>query len=284
MNRESLRRHLHMLGMLSEAVTAMRSLSAHHFRTARAALPAARDYHKGVEAAIAAVGLVVPPPTSIPPAMLLVASDLGLCGSYNSKLVERGLELCCERLIKRTYGIGKRGVNALERAGQPVAGTYSVPTSTAGLTPLLLRLAEDLLRDYLSGAFGSLLVVSARFEGVGSCRPIVTQVLPIEPRSRSTPFIPSSYVSRRHLATVAIREFLYITLYEILLDALASEHGSRLVATEAAGEWLDTRIASTHRRLWAIRREESTQEVLDIAAGFVAIHGDQSGTGSAGGK
>ena len=174
MNRESLRRRLHMLGLLSEAVNAMRSLSAHHFRTARAELPAARNYHQGVEAAVAAVGLAKPPPSSIPPAMLLVASDLGLCGSYNSTLVQRGLDLYRERHIGRAYGIGKRGVNALQHAGHAVATSYAVPTSTAGLTPLLLRLAEDLLKDYLSGAFGSLLVVSARFEGVGTCRPVVT--------------------------------------------------------------------------------------------------------------
>jgi F0F1-type ATP synthase gamma subunit len=84
---------------------------------------------------------------------------------------------------------------------------------------------------------------------------------------KTVPVRPTDYVSPRHLAEIAVREFLYITLYELLLDALASEHGMRLVATEAAGEWLQGRIAATERQLFAVKREEGTQEVLDVASG-----------------
>ena len=87
------------------------------------------------------------------------------------------------------------------------------------------------------------------------------------PVQKSVPVRPSEYVSEQHLAEIAIREFLYITLFELLLDALASEHGMRLVATESAGEWLEGRISATERQLFAVRREEATQEVLDVASG-----------------
>ena len=43
------------------------------------------------------------------------------------------------------------------------------------------------------------------------------------------------------------------TLYETLLDALAAEHGARLVSTESAGEWLETKIGETNRALAAVR-------------------------------
>ena len=80
----------------------------------------------------------------------------------------------------------------------------------------------------------------------------------------------SSYITPDHLAAVAVREFLYISLYEVLLDALASEHGMRLTATEAALQWIDTTSERTARQLTASRSETATQEVLDIVAGAKA--------------
>jgi F0F1-type ATP synthase gamma subunit len=67
-----------------------------------------------------------------------------------------------------------------------------------------------------------------------------------------------------------VREFLYTTLYEILLDALASEYGMRRLATDSARQWLAAATAATRRQLVASRREATTQEVLDIVAGAKA--------------
>jgi F0F1-type ATP synthase gamma subunit len=78
---------------------------------------------------------------------------------------------------------------------------------------------------------------------------------------------PSVYASRTRLLTVALRGFLYIVLFHILLDALAAEHSTRLVATGTAAEWLMTRIAATRRQLATSRREASTQELLGIVSG-----------------
>ncbi|MCA9070827.1 MAG: F0F1 ATP synthase subunit gamma, partial [Planctomycetaceae bacterium] len=145
----------------------------------------------------------------------------------------------------------------------------------AGLTELLMQLGQDLLEDYLEGTFDQLELVSARFDGVGEFTPVVTSILPIQPSERKTPVNPSPYISQNHLLAVAIREYLYIRLFQTVLDSLASEHGARLVATQSAGEWLASKTASTHRKLASIRREATTQEVLEIAATVrVATHRD----------
>jgi F0F1-type ATP synthase gamma subunit len=67
--------------------------------------------------------------------------------------------------------------------------------------------------------------------------------------------------------TLAVREFLYISLHEALLEALASEHGMRFAAAEAALEWVDRTTHQTARLLSACRTEAATQELLDIVAG-----------------
>jgi F0F1-type ATP synthase gamma subunit len=75
-----LRRRLHTLHTLCEAVSAMKSLSAHHFLQCRQALPAARAYRDEREQAIADIGVSQAENVTIAPALLLIASDLGLCG------------------------------------------------------------------------------------------------------------------------------------------------------------------------------------------------------------
>ena len=80
----TLRQRLQVLGTLHEAVNALRSLSAHHFRSARAALPAARAYRAEIESVMGVLpgATLSEVPGGAPPAIVLVAADLGLCGDY----------------------------------------------------------------------------------------------------------------------------------------------------------------------------------------------------------
>jgi F-type H+-transporting ATPase subunit gamma len=263
---QALQQRLHALHNLSEAVVAMKSLATQHFRTAHQALPAARAYRQGLDDVLAAVGLSQEMHALAPPGLLLVAADLGLCGDYNARLAQAALAAHTQHGVGVVYSIGRRPLGALTRAGIAVQHLYTAPTSVAGLTRILLEVAQDLFEAYRTGYLGGLYVVSARFEGVGTFTPVCTQLLPPEPVQPVAPVRPSPYVSTPHLAVVVGREFLYITLYEIFLDALASEHSARLVAAESADQWLDSQIAAVHRTLAASRRELATQEVLDLAA------------------
>jgi F-type H+-transporting ATPase subunit gamma len=264
---QALQRRLHAQETLYEAVSALKSLSAHHFRIARAALPATRAYRAGIDEALAAIGLAPPVMPPAPPGLVLIASDLGLCNGYNARLGQHAIAQHAHLQCGTVYCVGRRPVALLERAQIAITRLYPAPTSVAGLTRLLLRLAQEVLSDHLAGAFSSLYAVSARFDGVGTFTPVCAPIWPPPPVRQSSPIRPSAYVSRAHLLTVALREFLYIVLFQILLDALAAEHSTRLVATGSAAEWLKTRIAETHRQLATSRRETSTQELLDIVSG-----------------
>lgn len=268
---QTLRRKLQSQRTLHEAVAAMRSLAAHHFRVARAAVPAARAYRQDLDRMLAAIGVSQPPRAGRVPGRLIVAVDLGLCDGYTSRIIELALSRQRDEPAAAVYVVGRKALPSLQRAGLPIVRQYRTPTNATALTPLLLELAQDTLSDYLSGTISQLEVVSAKFEGVGVFHAEITTVLPVAPIEKSTPVRETRYVGREHLVSVAIREFLYITLYELLLDALAAEHGARLVATEAAEEWLTERMGETQTQLASIRREATTQEVLDLSAGIRSL-------------
>lgn len=266
MKREhTLKRKLEALAMLGDAIAAMKALSAHHLRAARGELAAARAYRAEVDAIIAAVPLAHRPVPAGPAGVVLLATDLGLCGAYGMRLVEAAGAHVRVAGPGPFYCVGRRPMGPLRRAGVRPVRVYPAATSLRALAPLLLTLADDVLSDHRRGAFRTLDVISARFDGVGAFTARTTRLVPLAPTSARPLHVVTPYAPVGALVAVAVREYLYSTLYELVLDALAAEQGMRLVATQAAEDWLDGRVSQLRRELASARRETSTQEVLDVA-------------------
>lgn len=267
MKRENeVRRRLRSLATLGSAVTAMKSLSAHQFLEARSALSAARAYRDGVEALAASSGASLPAGDG-PAGLLLIGAELGVCGSYNARLAAFAQAHRSEIGPGPTLCVGRRTAAMLARCGVEPLQVYGAPSSVKGITEVLLRLAERMLVLYVRQRLASFDVVSSLFEGVGASLPKATRLLPIESLDPEQGRLRRRYASDQHIAEAAVRELVYITLYQVLLDALATEHGARLLATGAAGDWIDNQNEHLRRTLAAARREASTQEMLEIAAG-----------------
>ncbi len=266
MSRERvLQRRLRTLATLEEAVGALRSLSAQHFRAARAPLAAVRAYRDEVHGFLGVLeGSGATSPREGPAGIVLVAADLGLVGDYTARLVHEALALREESGQGPLLCLGQRAVAPLAKAGVRPAAVQPAPTSVAGLTSLLLPLVDTLLSLRRDGELESLWLVAARFEGAGEYTPVRVPVLPVAPAAGLPRLASSPYCGAEYLRTVVVREYLYVSLYETLLEALASEHGKRLVTAEAARSWLEERIEATRRLAAAIRRETSTQEVLEV--------------------
>lgn len=266
MRREAeLERRLRSLNALSEAIGAMKSLSAHHLREARAAALPAREYRaavkrilEGSQASLAAGDGAA--------GLLIIGGELGLCGAYNAHVVQFASERRARLGAGPTLCVGQRAASLLTRHGLHVDHVYHAPTSVRAATELLLRLAEDILTRYVTQQLASFDIVASHFAGVGVSPVDCVPLLPVK-ASAAASLPPARYVTALQLKDASIREFLYITLYERLLDALAAEHSARLSATQSAEEWLQERSDRLRRYLTATRRESSTQEMLEIAAG-----------------
>lgn len=252
MKREyDLKRRLRSLQTLGEAVSAMKSLSAHHLRETRKSVEPARAYRAGVERILAWTGGSLAGGNG-PAGLLVIGGELGLCGGYNSRLVDVAAKRRSELGHGPTMCIGRRAGALLARRKVELNQIYSAPTSVRGITDSLLVLAEDILTTYMAERLSTFEIVSSRFGGVGVDVPTCSRLLPLESkRSEQAPAI--RYVTAEALASAAIREFLYITLYDLLLDALASEHSARLIATQAAEKWLDERTERLRHHLAATR-------------------------------
>ncbi len=270
MSRERvLRRRIHTLETLGEAVKALRSLSARSFRVARERLPAVRAYRAEVDRLL---GVLEPEVAPAPagsgrPAVVLVAADLGLCGDYNRRLVREALDARAALGGGRLFCLGRRAEGPLRNAGVEPDRVLPAPAGPGSLPRVLLPLVDEILGSGDGGAPERLVLVGARFEGAGRFTPRRTVLLPVAPAAEQPTLAPSPFVGRAHLRQVLVREFLYVALTEALLEALASEHGTRLVIAETARSWIEDRTARLVQQAAEIRRETSTQEVLELVAG-----------------
>jgi F-type H+-transporting ATPase subunit gamma len=260
-----LERRVRSLQALGEAIGAMKNLSARHYREIRGAVGPAREYRNGIERILAWTGAELPSGGGAA-GLLVIGAELGLCGGYNVQVVSAGAQRRAALGDGPTVCAGTRAAALMRRRGIALARTYNAPTSAKGITEFLLRLAEDLLTTYVAEDLSSLDIVSTQFLGVGNHPPVGMRLLPLN-RERSDHRPTIRYVSETSLTFAVIREYLYILLYDLLIDALAAEYSARLVATGAAGEWLDEREERVRKQLAATRREASTQEVIEIAAG-----------------
>ena len=276
MSRErALRQRLQVLGTLYEAVNALRSLSAQHFRNARAALPAARAYRAAIEDVLGVLPEdATPPGDGVTTGIVLVAADLGLCGDYVARLAAEAAAARQALGPGPLWCVGRRAARPLARAQLVADQVWDGAASASALPRLLVELVNAIIAARDRGQVGALVLVAARFEGAGHFRPVRVPVLPIH-RPVTAPVLHGSpYVRPAHLGAVVAREFLYVALHETLLDALAAEHGKRLVTSESARSWLEERMDAVTRQVAALRRETTTEEVLEVAAGARALRRD----------
>ncbi len=264
MTRElDLERRVSVLSGMRDAVGAMKSLSAHHFRETRSVATSAAEYRAGVEGIVSRVGLGLRPGTGVV-GLVVVGAELGLCGGYTSRIVEKAVEHRAQVGGGPCFSVGKRTTTMLSRKGVSVTQGYTGPSGVDGLSSLLLDLAESLLTTFVEQGLSALDVVSSHFSGVGSQRPNVVRLFPA-PFATVAPELPL-YSALDTFISAATREYVFATLYEILVSALASEHGARLLATGSAERWLEERVELLQRRLTVARREASTQETIELSA------------------
>jgi F-type H+-transporting ATPase subunit gamma len=209
-------------------------------------------------------------------AILLIAGDKGLCGALNSNL----FRLASEFDIGSTVFIaaGRKAAQFIARSGRQLAAEFpygDAPRYAEART--IAAFARDM---FLKREVDQVQVVATRFINTLSQQPICAEFLPIgeikgfkvegaEPEAElaahTTEFLfePGPEV----LLGIVLPHFLDLYLYEVLLNAKASEHSARMVAMKNATDNANNLIKDLTLELNKLRQGNITKELLDLAAG-----------------
>jgi len=212
--------------------------------------------------------------------LVLLTSDRGLCGSFNTNMIRFALDFLARH---REAGddvalitVGRRGRDFMARYGAPIIAEFT------GLTdkPTILDIAPIvrlLINDYLNGTFKGVHLAYSQFISTMTQRPTLDPVLPIEQlagyqgennvRRLDYIFEPSASA----ILDMLLPRYVESQTYQALLESIASEQSARMVsmrnATDNAREIIDSLTLVYNKA----RQAAITKELIDIATSASAI-------------
>lgn len=206
--------------------------------------------------------------------ILVIGTDKGLAGSLNSNLFKQVLENSA--LSVDYISVGKKVTNFLPKTGKNLIASFELPGKVSYL--FARTLGKFILEKFKDGTYGEVSIIYSQFESTLSQKPTETLILPIskieledmadtDHTSDDFKLEPSQEVILETLLT----HFVYMEVYQLLLESAASEHSARMVAmknaTDNAGE-LVTEMTLTYNGL---RQAAITSEILDISTAAITL-------------
>ena len=211
---------------------------------------------------------------SKPLGILLVGSDRGLCGAYNTN-VFRKLSEILENLEGdyRLYTVGRKVQAEAQRRGLNIHAyleEFVLEAMTAGQAA---GIAKMMVNDFRRGELSGVAVCATKFRSMVRYEPTFDPFLPIAPagaeeQDDSEPILDPS---GPEVLGQLIPRYLENCIYQNMLEAITSEYASRRFAmknaTDAAGE-MKKELTRLYNRA---RQAKITQEISEIVSGAEAL-------------
>ena len=275
---KAIRKRVASVQNIQQITKAMKMVSAARLRRAQEAALAARPYAEKLEAILQNLAAqsgegshpFLTPRTETATTLVLITSDRGLCGGFNSSLVraaEAFLKDYTDRNVRLVL-IGRRGYDHFKRRDVPIDEEH---------VNLFGRLSADLAHDigrragdrFRAGETDSLYVLYARFRSALVQVPTIDKILPIapaEPQAETTTLDYLYEPTPAELVANLLERYVDMLLYRAMLESVASEHGARMTAmdnaTNNAVDMIDRLTLDMNRA----RQAGITRELLEIVA------------------
>lgn len=212
--------------------------------------------------------------------LVVITSDRGLCGAFNSSIMKATNRLIAENYSKQHANgnvtilpLGKKGFEYFAKRNMKRVDKYS--TVFQQLSFDAVAAAGDFLMDsFKAGEYDKIEIVYNEFKNVATQILRVEQFLPVLPQVQEQKTDEVDYIylpNQEEIVVGLVPKALKIQLYKAVLDSNAAENGARMTAmdkaTENAGDLLkDLKLTYNRTRQAAI-----TKEILEIVAGAEAL-------------
>ena len=212
--------------------------------------------------------------------LIVVSSDRGLCGAFNSNVFKHAKALIAEKYngVEKAGGleilpIGKKSYEYFKKR------RYSVHDQYYGLFGNLhfddvRRAAEFVMSSFENGQYDKVEIIYNEFKNVATQIVKNEQFLPIQKiEIKDTP-VAKDYIyepSQGFIFDELIPKSLKIQFYKTVLESNASEHGARMIAMDKATENADDLLKDLRLTYNRTRQAAITKEILEIVGGAEAL-------------
>ncbi len=216
--------------------------------------------------------------TSKKKAVIVVSSNRGLAGGYNSnvvKLLTQDENFAKEDVV--VYAVGRKAKDALANKGYEIKADYS-EVMNAPLYSDAVEIGREVLKAFSSGEVGEIYLAYTVFKNTVSHIPTMIKLLPFTASEDTTEektgnnltlmnYEPEPEEVLEHI----IPKYLNGLIFGALKEALASENGARMQAMDSATNNAEEMIANLTLAYSRARQGAITQELTEIVAGANAI-------------
>ena len=208
--------------------------------------------------------------------VLVVTSDKGLCGAFNSNLLVKAQAFLRQKSPDCEIGlvlVGKKAVNAFRKQRYAVHMTFAEKVDKLGLGELK-EIADFLIRQYVFCRADGVYLVYNEFKSILSPRLTITRLLPIQEKDKGT--APVSYApdwepDPERLLRSLLPLYVETQVAHSLYESLAAEQAARMMAMENATKNAEELINDLVLVLNKIRQASITKELLEIMTAVEAL-------------
>jgi F-type H+-transporting ATPase subunit gamma len=208
--------------------------------------------------------------------VLVITSDKGLCGAFNSNLLSRAQAFLEEKSARCDVGlvlIGKKAVNFFKRQPFPLLLAYSEKVDRLGLRTLR-EIAQFLMRQYAFSRADAVYLIYNEFKSILAPRLTITRLLPLEETEAEAARIslsPDWEPGSEHLLRALLPLYVETQVRRCFFESLAAEQAARMMAMENATKNADDLINDLVLVLNKIRQASITKELLEIMTAVEAL-------------
>lgn len=284
-----IRQRIKVAKNIQQITKAMKMVAAARLKRAQDRVQAARPYAKTMREmmtslATAVGGQVQHPllrsraPRNI--GFLIITSDRGLAGSYNSQMIRRASEILREYDKNRVklYLVGRKGIQFFGRREFNIAAEFQINNTAVAFTEAQ-NITNRLRKDFESEELDQVIMLYTRFFSPITQKAEDVQLLPIQTpdvEEGGAPQGAEDYIfepAADELLQALLPRYLEGQVYQALLESVASEHGSRMTSMTNATDNAGKMISSLTLQMNRARQAGITREISEIVGGAEALKG-----------
>jgi F-type H+-transporting ATPase subunit gamma len=208
--------------------------------------------------------------------VIVITSDKGLAGAYNSNLLAAADEFIREKektAEVRLVLLGKKAVNHFRKRALPTDRAFADRTDKLGREEVR-EVAGFLMRRYAFQEIDAVYIVTNEFKSILAPRIMVHTVLPLEPdrgREASAALPPDWEPGDRRLAGYLLPLYVESQIHHAFHESQAAEQAARMMAMDNATKNAEELVDDLVLQLNKIRQAGITKELLEIMTAVEAL-------------
>jgi F-type H+-transporting ATPase subunit gamma len=280
-NTRDLRRRIRSVKNTEQLTRAMKMVAAARLRRAQEQILAARPYAHRMREVLAR--LAASTDADAHPLLaergdervevLIVTSDRGLCGSFNSNIIKRAEAFLKKDGRQQTplHIVGRRAAEYFKRRPVNIQASYSDVFRNFGFEQAR-QIGQDMIQRFMTGDLDAVYMCYNEFKSAIAQDVVVQKLLPLERIEAEGSHHEYIYEPPpEQLLDALLHRHVNVQLWAALLESNAAENGARMsamdAATKNAGELIDKLTLQMNR----IRQAAITREIIEVVSGADAL-------------